>query len=312
MSIAEDKTNIAAPGPASKGIGGADLFALIACSLIWSTTWYAIKHQLGEVPPLVSVVYRFGLAAAVLFVWCLVTRQSLKLTPRQHLVVAAQGLFVFSLDYSFVYLAEGHVVSAVVAVIFASMSFVNLILFRVVLGLKAARLAWAGSAVGLLGVAALSWGEAARTQMDPETLLGIGFGLAGVLTACIGNLFAAKSQAQEVPIAPATTWAMLYGSVGLALYALVTGERFIFEPTFEYVASLAYLAIFGSVAAFLLYYALARRTGYSFASYISALTPPIAMGISAVFEGARWGWEALVGLVLVVIGQYLLIRAPKA
>ncbi len=312
MSIATDETNIAAPGPSSKGIGGADLFSLIACSLIWSTTWYAIKHQLGEVPPLVSVIYRFGLAAAVLFVWCLATRQSLKLTPRQHLVVAAQGLFVFSLDYSFVYLAEGHVVSAVVAVIFASMSFVNLIVFRLVLGLKAARLAWAGSAVGLLGVAALSWGEAARTQMDPETLLGIGFGLAGVLTACIGNLFAAKSQAQEVPIAPATGWAMFYGSVGLALYALATGERFVFTPTFEYVASLAYLAVFGSVAAFLLYYALARRTGYSFASYISALTPPLAMGISAAFEGARWGWEALVGLVLVVVGQYLLIRAPKA
>lgn len=312
MSIAEDTTNIAAPGPSSKGIGGADLFSLVVCSLIWSTTWYAIKHQLGEVPPLVSVMYRFGLAAALLFLWCLVTRQSLKLTPRQHLVVAAQGLFVFSLDYSFVYLAEGHVVSAVVAVIFASMSFVNLILFRVVLGLKAARLAWAGSAVGLLGVAALSWGEASRTHMDPETLLGIGFGLAGVLTACIGNLFAAKSQAQEVPIAPATGWAMFYGSAGLAIYALVIGERFSFEPTFEYVASLVYLAVFGSVLAFLLYYALARRTGYSFASYISALTPPLAMGISAVFEGARWGWEALVGLVLVVIGQYLLIRAPKA
>lgn len=313
MSIANDETNIAAAGaPPSKGIGGADLFALLVCSLIWSTTWYAIKHQLGVVPPVVSVVYRFGLAAAVLFAWCLISKQSLKLTRQQHLMVAAQGVFVFSLDYAFVYLAESHVVSAVVAVIFASLSFVNLILFRVALGLKAARLAWAGSAVGLLGVAVLSWGEAARANMSPETLLGIGLALAGVLTAAIGNLFAAKGQALEVPIAPSTAWAMAYGAGGLGLYALVTGQSFTFEPTVEYIGSLIYLAVFGSVAAFLLYYALARRTGYSFASYISALTPPIAMGISAAFEGARWGWEALVGLVLVVIGQYLLIRAPKA
>ncbi|MBX7248058.1 MAG: EamA family transporter [Caulobacteraceae bacterium] len=287
------------------------MFALASCSLIWSTTWYAIKHQLGVVPPLISVIYRFGLAAAVLFAWCLVTRKSLRLTPRQHLIVAAQGVFVFSLDYSFVYLAEVHVVSAVVAVIFASLSFVNLILFRLVLKLKAAPLAWAGSAVGIVGVAVLSWGEAARAHMDPETLLGIGFGLAGVLTAAIGNLFAAKTQAEEIPIAPATAWAMFYGTAGLALYAIATGEPFLFTPTVEYVGSLIYLAVFGSVAAFLLYYALARRTGYSFASYISALTPPLAMGISAMFEGARWGWEALAGLVLVVIGQYLLIRAPK-
>ena len=313
MSIANDETNIAAAGaPPSKGIGGADLFALVVCSLIWSTTWFAIKFQLGIVPPVVSVVYRFGLATIVLVAWCLFTKQSLKLTRQQHLMVAAQGLFVFSLDYTFVYLAESHVVSAVVAVIFASLSFVNLILFRVALGLKAARLAWAGSAVGLLGVAVLSWGEAARANMSPETLLGIGLALAGVLTAAIGNLFAAKGQALEVPIAPSTAWAMGYGTVGLLVYVLVTGQPFLFEYTSAYIGSLAYLAIFGSVAAFLLYYALARRTGYSFASYISALTPPIAMGISAAFEGARWGWEALVGLVLVVVGQYLLIRAPKA
>ena len=313
MSIANDETNIAAIGtPPSKGIGGADLFALLACSLIWSTTWIAIKFQLGVVPPAVSVVYRFALAAIVLVAWCLFTKQSLKLTRQQHVMVAAQGLFVFSLDYAFVYLAESHVVSAVVAVIFASLSFVNLILFRVALGLKAARLAWAGSAVGLLGVAVLSWGEAARANMSPETLLGIGLALAGVLTAAFGNLFAAKGQALEVAIAPSTAWAMGYGTLGLLLYVLVTGQPFLFEYTPAYIGSLAYLAVFGSVAAFLLYYALARRTGYSFASYISALTPPIAMGISAAFEGARWGWEALVGLVLVVIGQYLLIRAPKA
>lgn len=262
-------------------------------------------------PPVVSVVYRFGLAALVLFAWLLITRKTLKLSPRQHLMVAGQGLFVFALQYPLVYVAEGHVVSAVVAVIFASLSFVNLILFRVALGLKAAPLAWAGSAVGLLGVGALSRSEAVRANMSPETLLGIGFGLAGVLTAAIGNLFAAKSQALEVPIAPSTAWAMAYGTGGLAIYALVTGQSFTFEPTAAYIASLASLAIFGSVAAFLLYYALARRTGYSFASYISALTPPIAMGISTAFEGARRGWEALVGLVLVVVGQYLLIRAPK-
>ena len=312
MSIAEDETNIAAAGPARKGIGGADLFALFACSLIWSTTWFAIKFQLGVVPPVVSVAYRFGLATLLLFAWCLFTRQSLKLTRAQHLMVAGQGLFVFALQYPLVYIAEGYVVSAVVAVIFASLSFVNLILFRITLGLKAARLAWAGSAAGLLGVAALSWGEAVRLDMSPAALLGIGLSMAAVVISAFGNLFAAKAQALEVPVTSSTAWAMGYGTLGLMLYALVSGQPFAFEFTAAYIGSLVYLAVFGSVAAFLMYYALARRTGYSFASYISALTPPIAMGISAAFEGAQWGWEALAGLVLVVTGQYLLIRAPKA
>jgi len=301
----------AAPAP-STSVRGVDLFALVVCSLIWSTTWYAIKHQLGVVPPIVSVVYRFSLAAAVLFAWCWITRQPLRLTRAQHLVVAGQGMFVFALDYAFVYLAETQVVSAVVAVIFASLSFVNLILFRAAMGVRAAPMAWLGSALGLAGVAVLSWGEVWQGALKTEALVGIGFALAGVLTAAIGNMFASKGQAQGVSVAASTAWSMAYGAGGLALYALVSGTPFLFEPTVGYVVSLLYLAVFGSVAAFLLYYALARRTGYSFASYISALTPPIAMGISAVFEGARWGWEALAGLVLVLIGQVLLIRAPKA
>lgn len=313
MSIAEDETNIAASTePPRRGVGGADLLSLAVCSLIWSTTWFAIKFQLGVVPPVVSVVYRFALAAVVLFAWLLITRKSLKLSAGQHLMVAGQGLFVFALQYPLVYVAEGHVVSAVVAVIFASLSFVNLILFRVTLGLKAAPLAWAGSAAGLLGVAALSWGEAARMHMDPDVLLGLGLAILAVVLSAAGNLFAAKVQAMEVPVATSTAWAMGYGAAALAVYALVTGQPFAFEFTPAYIGSLVYLALFGSVAAFLTYYFLARRTGYSFASYISALTPPLAMGISALFEGARWGWEALAGLVLVVLGQYLLIRAPRA
>ena len=41
----------------------------IICSAIWGSTWLAIKYQLGVVAPELSVAYRFGLAAIVLFAW---------------------------------------------------------------------------------------------------------------------------------------------------------------------------------------------------------------------------------------------------
>ena len=75
--------------------------------------------------------------------------------------------------------------------------------------------------------------------------------------------------------------------------------------------SLLHLSLFGSVIAFGLYFTIARQRGYALASYISALTPPIAMLVSVLFEGARFGWSALVGLALVLAGQVMLIRAPK-
>ncbi len=63
--------------------------------------------------------------------------------------------------------------------------------------------------------------------------------------------------------------------------------------------------------AFVTYYALARRRGYAFASYVAALTPPAAMLISTLTEGARWGLAALAGLALVLAGQALLMGSAR-
>lgn len=105
---------------------------------------------------------------------------------------------------------------------------------------------------------------------------------------------------------------MAYGSGILALYALISGTSWQVNWSTPYVLSLAYLSIIGSVLTFGLYFSLARSKGYALASYISALTPPIAMLVSVVFEGARFGWPAMAGLVLVLAGQLFIARAPKA
>ena len=288
-----------------------DLTSVTLCSLVWGTTWFAITLQLGVVPPVVSVVYRFALAAALLFGWLMLTRQPVRMTRAQHLAALGQGVFTFALDYSFVYLAEARIPSAVVAVMFAGMAYVNLVTFRLLHGQKAARGAWIGAALGVLGVGVMSGAELARAQMEGAAVFGVGLAAAGVAAATVGNLFAHRGQRAGAPVGASVGWAMVYGTSALALYVVVTGTPWRFEPTAEYVGSLVYLAAFGSVLTFLVYFALARRRGYGFASYIGALTPPIAMLMSAAFEGARFGLAAFVGLALVLGGQVLLIRAPR-
>jgi drug/metabolite transporter (DMT)-like permease len=98
----------------------------------------------------------------------------------------------------------------------------------------------------------------------------------------------------------------------LAAFALATGKAWTFEFTAPYILSLLHLSIVGSVIAFALYYGLARRRGYATASYISALTPPLAMFVSAMLEDKSWGLFALGGVVLVLMGQVLLLRSKRA
>jgi drug/metabolite transporter (DMT)-like permease len=72
--------------------------------------------------------------------------------------------------------------------------------------------------------------------------------------------------------------------------------------------SLVCLAVKGSVVAFLLYFTVARRRGYGTAAYILALTPLLAMAMSARFEGKRWSVMGVRGVTLVLIGQWMLLR----
>lgn len=300
--------------PKAPGLSRGTLLAIAGvglCAVIWGTTWYAITLQLGAVDPVASIVWRFGLAAVLIFAGCLVTRRSLKLTRAQHLAALGQGVFAFSISYSFTYAAEGRIASAVVAVIFASLAFLNLILFRVAARQRSAMAAWGGALLGVVGVAVLSGSEVLSGGLSEASAAGVGFAFTAVIASAFGNYFAWRGQAAGSAVIPSTAWAMAYGTIMLALYGVATGVEWSIEPTATYLGSLVYLSVFGSVIAFVVYFGIARTRGYALASYISALTPPIAMLVSVLFENARFGWLALAGLALVLAGQVLMIRAPR-
>src|SRR5262245_26719846 len=116
--------------------GMLDFLAIAATAVVWGPTWFAVPLQLGMVDPIASLVYRFGLASALLFAWCALRGERIALTPAQHRAAVGLGLFTFAIDYAFTYWAEALVVSAVVAVLFASLAFVNLVMFRFMFGLR--------------------------------------------------------------------------------------------------------------------------------------------------------------------------------
>ena len=285
-----------------------DLVAIGICTLAWGTTWYAVTLQFGTVHAMVSLVYRFALASLLLVLWCAVKRETLAMTRRQHLMMAGLGFFGFTLSYAFTYEAEERVVSAVVAVLFAALAFLNIALFRLVLGHRARPVAWAAAALGTFGVGLLSWGEIAHSQRSEGAIVGIGLSLAGVVATATGNVFARKGEEAGTSLAASTTWATLYGLIFLVVYVLASRTPWGFEPTLRYVLSLLYLGSFGSVVAFLLFFRVARSRGYTTASYILALCPILAMVMSTLFEAKRWSAIELAGVALVLAGQWMLLR----
>src|SRR4051794_1735185 len=95
----------------------------ISASVIWGSTWLAIKYQLGIVPADVSVAYRFALAAVVMATWCALSGRSLRFSLRQHAFIAVQGALMFAFNYIGVYRAEEYATSGLVAVLFSTIVF---------------------------------------------------------------------------------------------------------------------------------------------------------------------------------------------
>ncbi len=284
----------------------------LLCALIWGSTWLAITFQLGAVAPQASVAYRFALASALIAGGCLATRRSLRFPLRRHGLLVAQGALFFGLNYIAIYRAEQYVASGLVAVLFSTIVFTSLVATRYAFGTPITARALAGATLGIVGVGLLFLPELAAAGAGGDAALGIGFGLGGTLLATGGNLVSMRMQRLHLPIVETTAWGMGYGALIAALVATLGGVRWSFDARAGYVVSLAYLAVFGSVVAFLAYLTLLRQVGAGPASYVGVATPVVAMVFSTLIEGYRWSVPGVAGVVLAVIGNVLVLRTPRA
>lgn len=280
--------------------------------LIWGSTWFAISLQLGVVAEEMSVAYRFALASVCLFVYAGATGKSIALPRDKYLLVAAMGLLMFSLSYIMVYIGSGFIATGLVAVLYSLIIIFNGLLERFFFGTPIDGRLVAASAVGLSGTAFVFWPEVANLHFGDKALLGIVWTVASVFIAALGNMAAISNTRHGWPIVVVNAHAMAWGAAASLLIALLMGRPISFSLEPAYLGSLLFLAVFGSCIAFGCFLALIRQIGSARASYASVLFPIIALLISTAFEGYQWSATALVGIVLILAGNWLaLSRTPQ-
>ncbi len=284
-----------------------NLFLYGVAVLVWGSTWLAIGFQLGEVAPVVSLVYRFALAAAILFVWCWLRRLPLRFGRQAHGRFMLLGLFLFGLNYIATYSAQQYISSALNAVTFSTMMWLNVINSRLFFGTRIEPKVYLGAALGMLGIVTLFWPEIEVVSWKDETLLGVVWCLGGALLASLGNMVSQRAQQERVPLVQANAWGMFYGTLLLLGVALAGGRPFDFENTTGYIVSLLYLAIFGSVIAFGTYLKLLGRIGAHKAGYAVVMFPAVALLLSVLFEGLEVDLHLIAGTGLVLLGNLAIL-----
>ena len=285
------------------------LFSIPA--LIWGSTWLAIKYQLGVVDPLVSVVYRFLLAALILFAYCSLRGMNLKYSIKQHFYIALQGLLLFGVNYWLVYLAEIHLESGLVAVLFSTIVFFNILNGAIFLKSKIRLNVLLSAIIGFIGIILVFKDQLfgfTFSNVESYALL-----LAGIsaVTASLGNITSAYNQKNKLPVVQTNAFGMLYGSLLMLLLVLTTGKSFNFDFSLPYISSLLYLAIFGSIIAFTSYLSLLGKIGADKAAYVTLVFPIIALILSTMFEAYSWNGYAIIGVILVTLGNFMILKRKR-
>lgn len=281
-----------------------------ATVLIWGSTWYAIKLQLGVVDPDLSVAYRFILAAAILIVFCIATRRSLRFAPRHHVYIAAQGLFLFCLNYWIFYYATFRLTTGVIAVVFSLIMLMNIVNGAVLFGSRVEPKVLAAAALGVVGLVLVFWRDLAALDLTSGPMLGLGMSIVATYSASLGNMASLRNTRAGLPIIQVNALGMAYGAAIMTVLALARGAEVSFDMSITYAGSLLYLAVFGSVLAFGCYLTLLARIGADRAAYAAVVFPVVALIISTVLEDFAWTPQALAGVVLILGGNVLAVALP--
>ncbi|MDH4108687.1 MAG: EamA family transporter [Gammaproteobacteria bacterium] len=279
--------------------------------LVWGSTWLAIEFQLGIVPPEVSIFYRYSAASLLLFGWCALRGERLAFPAAAHGWFAGLGVLLFGLNYVLAYNAQVHISSALTAIAFSTMLWMNILNARLFFGQRAGRGVLLGSVFGVAGILLLFYPQVGRLSWSDETVWGATLCVGSALVASLGNMVSQGAQRRSLPVLQSNAWGMFYGALLTGGYAAARGSEFAFDLSPAYLVSLAYLVVFGSIVAFGAYLTLLGRIGAHRAGYAMVMFPVVALILAVAVEGLRVSDSLVAGVLLVLTGNLFVLRRGR-
>lgn len=285
-------------------------FIWLTLCLIWGTTWIFIKIGLEDLPPLTFAAARFILALIVLSFIIKLQKIPFPATKREWQLIALTGVMQFSINYSLVFWSEQYISSGLAAVLQAMITVFGLVLAWI--HLPNERITLVKIASVLLGIGGVAVIFIEQLQINSA------LAFAGCIAIIVGAYAAAhgsilvKAHGGNLHPAMLVFGQMLCGILPIIIYALtVEGNPLKLNWTFKAVGAVFYLAIFGTVAAFWLYYWLLSQVESTKAMMISLVTPLIAVIVGWIFLNETLPPQTIFGGALILASIGLIVFKKK-
>ena len=278
----------------------ARLVWLLLCG-IWGSTWLFIKLGLEDLPPLTFAGIRFVIAGSILFLIIKIRGLSLPATRSDWWLLVLTGVLSFSLNYGLLFWGEQHISSGLAALLQATIPAFGLVFAHFYLpGERMTLPKVVGVIFGVVGV-----GVVFSNQLS----IAGGRALAGCLALVLSSVFVAysnvlvKARGRHLDPAILAAWQMLFGLIPLLLIGIpIEGSPLKFRWSVVAILSMFYLAVVGSVIAFLLYYWLVHNMDVTKSMLIALVTPVVAVLLGMMVLNEQITWRTMVGGAMIIGG----------
>lgn len=259
--------------------------AYIACALIWSTTWFAIRVCIapGGYPTFLAVSLRFVLAAAILgALWLAGVARPGPRTTRDRAWVCLAGA-LNAVGYGMVYAGEQHIPGGLAAVIYGTLPLFTALFAWASKTERATPHAVAGAVLSLAGIVAIS---ADRLAVSRDQAAGVALVVGSVLCCTGYNIILKRQAGAQHPLAT-TALFLATTAVVMTLFAAVHERAPLpWPPPPAPTLALVYLGVVGSVIAFAAYFYLLKRVKLMTITTLVFIEPILALAVDARWEHA--------------------------
>ena len=283
----------------------ARLVWLVLCG-IWGSTWLFIKLGLTDLPPLTFAGIRFVIASIILCSLIAIRGVPLPRTRRDLLLLAVTGVLSFSLNYGLVFWGEQYISSGLAALLQSTLPAFGLIIAHFYLpGEQVTLPKIAGVLLGVIGV-----GVVLSNQLQvsgPKALWGSAALVLSAFCTAYANVLV-KAYGLNLQPSVLAAGQMIFGLIPLLLVGVSTeGNPLNLHWTPRAILAMGYLAVVGSVIAFLLYYWLVQHMQVTKSMLIALVTPVVAVVLGMLVLDERLTWRTLAGGAMIICGIGLIV-----
>lgn len=279
------------------GWGNVALTAVPA--VVWGSTYAVTQSWLPPDRPLFAATVRALPVGLLMLLW-------LRRLPKgdwwwRSLVLGSLNIGLF---YALLFIAAYRLPSGLGATLVATAPMVTMVVARLLLGQRPARISVAAGLVGLVGVGLLVLRNGLDKPLDP---VGLAAGLLAVVLSSVGFVLTRRWTPTE-DVVTMTSWQLVAGGLVLLPIGLVAEGA---PPALDLpaVGALLYLGLVGSGVAYVLWFRGLALLGPTSASIIGLVNPVVGVLLGVALLGEHFGPVHLVAMVLVV-GSVLVAQEP--